>query len=102
MNFDKNIYTHYINLLNTFGEFRGFKEKLKLDEVMQRLDKFDLNTSKSIIINIDYSSSISLITINDLLMNINKYICKETILTSFARINNELLEDEVIVNLLIL
>lgn len=101
MGLDENLDFDYKNLLNIFGEFRGFKEKLKLDELLKRIDRFDFTGAKSVVIEIDIPNNISLLTINDLLSNINKYIAKDTKLVSSTKLKNELKEDEIICQVLI-
>ena len=101
MGLDENLDFDYKNLLNIFGEFRGFKELLKLDELLKRIDRFDLTSAKSMVIELDIPNNISLLTINDLLSNINKYIAKDTKLVSSTKVNNELKEDEIICQVLI-
>ena len=101
MGLDENLDFDYKNLLNIFGEFRGFKELLKFDEIFKRLDRFDLTSAKSMVIVLDIPNNISLLTINDLLSNINKYIAKDTKLVSSTKVNNELKEDEIICQVLI-
>jgi len=97
---DENLDFDYKNLLNIFGEFRGFKELLKLDELLKRIDRFDFTGAKSIVIEIDIPNNISLLTINDLLSNINKYIAKDTQLVYYTNVNDELKEDEIICHIL--
>lgn len=101
MYLDKSLPNDYQSLLDTFGEFRGFKELLKLDELLKRIDRFDFTGAKSVVIEIDIPNNISLLTINDLLSNINKYIAKDTKLVSSTKVNNELKEDEIICQVLI-
>ena len=101
MGLDENLDLDYKNLLNIFGEFRGFKELLKLDEIFKRLDRFNLTSAKSMVIELDFPNNISLLTINDLLSNINKYIAKDTKLVSSTKVNNELKEDEIICQVLV-
>lgn len=101
MDLDENLDFDYKNLLNIFGEFRGFKELLKLDELLKKIDRFDFTGAKSVVIEIDIPNNISLFTINDLLSNINKYIAKDTKLVSSTKVNNELKEDEIICQVLI-
>ena|SRR5574344_2838791 len=100
MYLDKSLPNDYQSLLDTFGEFRGFKELLKFDEIFKRLDRFDLTSAKSMVIELDIPNNISLLTINDLLSNINKYIAKDTQLAYYANVNDELKEDEIICHIL--
>ena len=100
MGLDENLDFDYKNLLNIFGEFRGFKEKLKLDELLKKIDRFDFTGAKSIVVKLDVPSNISLLGIDDLLSNINKYIAKDTQLVYYANVNDELKEDEIICHIL--
>ena len=100
MYLDKSLPNDYQSLLDTFGEFRGFKELLKLDELLKRIDRFDFTGAKSVVIEIDIPNNISLLTINDLLSNINKYIAKDTQLVYYTNVNDELKEDEIICHIL--
>ena len=50
---------------------------------------------------IDIPNNISLLTINDLLSNMNKYIAKDTQLVYYTNVNDELEEDEIICQVLI-
>ena len=100
MYLDKSLPNDYQSLLDTFGEFRGFKELLKFDEIFKRLDRFDLTSAKSMVIELDIPNNISLLTINDLLSNINKYIAKDTQLVYYTNVNDELKEDEIICHIL--
>ena len=101
MDLDSGLYYDYQKLLDTFGQFRGFKELLKIDELFTRLKEFNLFGAKSMVIELDIPNNISLLTINDLLSNINKYIAKDTKLVSSTKVNNELKEDEIICQVLI-
>ena len=101
MDLDSGLYYDYQRLLDTFGQFRGFKELLKIDELFTRLKEFNLFGAKSMVIELDIPNNISLLTINDLLSNINKYIAKDTKLVSSTKVNNELKEDEIICQVLI-
>ena len=101
MDLDSGLYYDYQRLLDTFGQFRGFKELLKIDELFTRLKEFNLFGAKSIVVKLDVPNNISLLTINDLLSNINKYIAKDTKLVSSTKVNNELKEDEIICQVLI-
>ena len=100
MDLDSGLYYDYQKLLDTFGQFRGFKELLKFDEIFKRLDRFDLTSAKSMVIELDIPNNISLLTINDLLSNINKYIAKDTQLAYYANVNDELKKDEIICHIL--
>ena len=86
--------------MDTFGQFRGFKELLKIDELFTRLKEFNLFGAKSIVVKLDVPSNISLLGIDDLLSNINKYIAKDTQLAYYANVNDELKEDEIICHIL--
>ena len=101
MDLDSGLYYDYQKLLDTFGQFRGFKELLKIDELFTRLKEFNLFGAKSIVVKLDVPSNISLLGIDDLLSNINKYIAKDTKLVSSTKVNNELKEDEIICHILI-
>ena len=101
MDLDSGLYYDYQKLLDTFGRFRGFKELLKIDELFTRFEEFNLFGAKSIVVKLDVPNNISLLTINDLLSNINKYIAKDTKLVSSTKVNNELKEDEIICQVLI-
>lgn len=101
MDLDSGLYYDYQKLLDTFGQFRGFKELLKIDELFTRLKEFNLFGAKSIVVKLDVPSNISLLGIDDLLSNINKYIAKDTKLVSSTKVNNELKEDEIICQVLI-
>ena len=100
MDLDSGLYYDYQRLLDTFGQFRGFKELLKIDELFTRLKEFNLFGAKSMVIELDIPNNISLLTINDLLSNINKYIAKDTQLVYYTNVNDELKEDEIICHIL--
>ena len=100
MDLDSGLYYDYQKLLDTFGRFRGFKELLKIDELFTRLEEFNLFGAKSIVVKLDVPSNISLLGIDDLLSNINKYIAKDTQLAYYANVNDELKEDEIICHIL--
>ena len=100
MDLDSGLYYDYQKLLDTFGRFRGFKELLKIDELFTRLKEFNLFGAKSIVAKLDVPSNISLLGIDDLLSNINKYIAKDTQLAYYANVNDELKEDEIICHIL--
>ena len=101
MDLDSGLYYDYQRLLDTFGQFRGFKELLKIDELFTRFEEFNLFGAKSMVIELDIPNNISLLTINDLLSNINKYIAKDIKLVSSTKVNNELKEDEIICQVLV-
>ena len=101
MDLDSGLYYDYQKLLDTFGQFRGFKELLKIDELFTRLKEFNLFGAKSIVVKLDVPSNISLLGIDDLLSNINKYIAKDTQLAYYANVNDELKKDEIICHILI-
>lgn len=67
MDLDSGLYYDYQKLLDTFGQFRGFKELLKIDELFTRLEEFNLFGAKSIVVKLDVPSNISLLGIDDLL-----------------------------------
>ena len=100
MDLDSGLYYYYQRLLDTLGQFRGFKELLKIDELFTRFEEFNLFGAKSIVVKLDVPSNISLLGIDDLLSNINKYIDKDTKKAYYTNVNNELTEDEIICNIL--
>lgn len=68
MDLDSGLYYDYQRLLDTFGQFRGFKELLKIDELFTRFEEFNLFGAKSIVVKLDVPSNISLLGIDDLLV----------------------------------
>ena len=90
----------YQNLLNNFGEFRGFKKQIKLNELSKKLDSFDFAMAKSIIVDLDVPSSISLFEINDFVKYINENIDEDTQLIYYTNVNDNLKKDEIICHIL--
>ena len=78
MGLDENLDFDYKNLLNIFGEFRGFKELLKFDEIFKRLDRFDLTSAKSMVIELDIPNNISLLILLIISFSINTSDCDES------------------------
>ncbi len=101
MRLDNSSVYDYKILLDNFGEFRGFKELIKLDEIIDRLDRFNFSNAKSIVLELDLSTKIDLSKIDVIVEHINKNICKSTELMITPHLDDSLKEDEMIFQVLI-